>query len=282
MNPFLTGAKYDEIYSFLSRAFCRRGADLAVKKTDEFLNIVGNKPVIDKNEFEFVVFWDKDTYLASAFERAGVKVFNSSEAIRICDNKAETYIALSRAGVNIPETVIAPKTFLNVGYNSFGFLAKAGERLGYPMIIKEFYGSFGKQVYLAKDFSEASKIASSLGGREIVLQKYVSESAGRDVRVNVVGGKVVASIKRVNDRDFRSNLSNGGKAYATNITKEQESAAISALKAVKADWGGVDMLLTDGEPIVIEVNSNMHFLSTFVTTGVDVSESIAEHVLRSV
>lgn len=282
INPFLGGKKYDEIYSFLTRAFKRRGALIEVKTTAEFSNKVGNRSIIDKNEVDFVIFWDKDIYLAEAIERAGVRVFNSADAIRLCDNKILTCKALSDAGVRIPETIAAPKTFENIGYTDLEFLKNAGDALGYPFVIKEAYGSYGQQVYLANDFDEACAIVKSVGGREILMQKFIKESRGRDIRVNVVGGRVIASIYRENKNDFRSNISNGGTACPYEPTEEQKNAAIAALNAVSADFGGVDILLNDGEPIVIEVNSNMHFVSTYNTTGIDLSEYIAEHVLKAI
>ena len=87
---------------------------------------------------------------------------------------------------------------------------------------------------------------------------------------------------RENKNDFRSNVTNGGKTHRINITKEQESAAIAALKALSCDFGGVDVLLNDGEPMVIEVNSNMHFISTFECTGVNVAESIDEYIVNEI
>ena len=281
VNPYLVGAKYDEIYSFLSAAFGRRGAELKIRYTDEFCFKLGESPVL-RGEANFVVFWDKDHYLANAIENAGIKVFNSAYAVKTCDSKAETYLALERAGVKIPETIFVPKTFENVGYTRFDFLDRAEKLLGYPMVIKEFFGSFGKQVYLAENKAAAKKIMSFVQGRPILLQKFVAESRGRDIRINVVGDKAVASIERRNETDFRSNLSSGGKAKKAEPTEKQINAAISALKAVKADWGGVDVLCCGDEPLVLEVNSNMHFLSTFKATGVDVSEYIAEYVLSKI
>lgn len=282
VNPFLIGAKYDDLYSLLTAAFSARGAKLEMKTTDKFVNTLGDRSVIDKNEYDFVIFWDKDAYLAKAFENSGVKVFNSSSAIEICDDKIKTCLALQKYGVQIPETIIPPKTFENIGYTDLSFVHLAAKRLGYPFVIKEACGSFGKQVYLAENAESAAKILRETGGRAVLFQKYVKESSGRDIRVNVVGGQVVATILRVNENDFRSNVSNGGKAYPYEISEKQKQAAINALNAVNGAWGGVDILLNDGEPMVMEVNSNMHFASTFNATGVNVGENIAEHVLKNI
>ena len=282
VNGFLQGNKYSEVYSFLTAAFEKYGCTLSVKKNSEFLQIVGNKPVIDSSEADFVIFWDKDHNLCGMIEECGVRCFNPSVAIRDCDNKILSALKFSRENVRTPETIVAPKTFSNIGYTDLGFLKAAGERLGYPFVIKEAYGSFGKQVYLAEDERGAEEIVNRIGGVEFLMQKFVKESRGRDIRVNVVGGKVVASMKRVNENDFRSNITNGGTAYRTELTKEQESAAIAALNALSCDFGGVDILLNDGDPMVLEVNSNMHFISTYKCTGINVADSIAEYVVNEV
>ena len=281
VNGFLTGEKYREVYSFLTAAFEKQGYELSLKYNTDFSNMPAYKPVIDKNEVDFVVFWDKDYYLAKAMENSGVRLFNCAKAIKNCDNKILTSLILSNSGIKTPKTIIAPKTFENIGYTDLDFLRRAGEELGYPFVIKEAFGSFGKQVYLAEDLSGAEKIVKGLLGKEFLMQKFIKESRGRDLRVNVVGGKVVASMKRENKNDFRSNITNGGKAYLTEITKEQESAALSALNALSCDFGGVDILLNEGEPMVCEVNSNMHFISTYNCTGVNVADHIAEYIIKS-
>ena len=282
VNGFLKGNKYDEVYSFLVDSFLKFGCKLVMKPSYEISNKVGYKPVIDKNEADFVIFWDKDHYLAKAISDGGIRVFNNYRAVRDCDNKILTAKRLADGGVNTPKTIIAPKTFENIGYTSFDFLKKAGDELGYPFVIKEAYGSFGEQVYLAKDHDEAVAIVKGFGGKEFLMQEFIKESCGRDIRVNVVGKSVVASMLRVNEKDFRSNITGGGKAYATDITEKQKSAAIAALNAVNADFGGVDILLNEGEPMVCEVNASMHFVSTFNATGVNVADYIAEYVIKEI
>jgi ribosomal protein S6--L-glutamate ligase/gamma-F420-2:alpha-L-glutamate ligase len=114
------------------------------------------------------------------------------------------------------------------------------------------------------------------------MQQFISESRGRDVRVNVVGGKAVASMLRFNDDDFRSNITNGGSMKAIEITPEQEKIAIAACSACGLDFGGVDILFGKDGPIICEVNSNPHFKSTLECTGINLSEHIAQYVLERI
>ena len=281
VNGFLTGNKYSQVYEYLTRAFERCGADISVIKNTELSNKVGDSSIIDKSKTDFALVFDKDIRLCSAIERAGIRCFNRSSAIKACDDKIETYLALEKSGVPFPETYIAPKTFSNIGYTDASFLREAGEKLGYPFVIKEAFGSFGKQVYLANDLLEAERIVKGIKG-DFLMQKFIKESRGKDVRINVVGDRAVASILRVNENDFRSNVTGGGKAYPYEPTEKETSVAIAAARALGCDFCGVDVLFGNDGPIVCEVNASMHFVSTYEATGINVADDIAEYVLNNI
>ena len=281
VNAFLRQQKFEEIYELLKRAAKTRGAELTLKTNAELfgdLDFDGSFRSIS-NPPDFILFWDKDVTLAKRLERLQIPLFNSAQAIEICDDKISTAFALERAGVATPKTLPAPKTFESVGFNDLRFLDKAGETLGFPMVVKEARGSFGQQVYLARTREEAEEIVKKIGWKDFLMQEFIAESCGKDIRVNVVGGTVVSAILRENACDFRSNITNGGTASAYTPTKEQADAAIRACKAVGADFAGVDILFgKNGAPLVCEVNSNLHFKSSLACTGVDVSEKILDHI----
>ena len=278
VNGFVGSEKFRELYGFLSRAAERRGISLKIKTGDSLALPLGES-LTDGDRPDFVLFWDKDIGLAKRLEREGLRLFNSAEAIEICDSKALTAQALF-GHVASPKTVIAPKTFENVGYNSYNFLENATRVLGLPIVIKECYGSFGAQVYLASTLDEAKKIVSALGHKDFIMQEFIAESRGRDVRVNVVGGRVVSAMERYNDSDFRSNITNGGKMRAAELTPEIEAAAIRAAEAIGLDFAGVDVLFGKDGPVVCEVNSNPHFKSSLECTGVDMSEAIMDYIVE--
>lgn len=280
VNGFVGSEKFRELYGFLSRAAERRGISLKIKTGDSLALPLGES-LTDGDRPDFVLFWDKDIGLAKRLEREGLRLFNSAEAIEICDSKALTAQALF-GHVASPKTVTAPKTFENVGYNSYNFLENATRVLGLPIVIKECYGSFGAQVYLASTLDEAKEIVSSLGHKDFIMQEFIAESRGRDVRVNVVGGRVVSAMERYNDSDFRSNITNGGKMRAAELTPEIEAAAIRAAEAIGLDFAGVDVLFGKDGPVVCEVNSNPHFKSSLECTGVDMSEEIMDYIAESV
>ena len=278
VNGFIDAGKFRELYEYLSRAASHRGIELEIKSSASLCGVVGE--VIASDRPDAVLFWDKDIHLARMLEKEGLRLYNSASAIEICDNKALTALCLT-GKVATPKTVIAPKTFEGIGYTSLDFLENATRLLGLPMIIKESYGSFGAQVYLARTLDEARKIVRGIGHKEFIMQQFISESAGRDVRVNVVGGRVVSAMERYNEGDFRSNITNGGKMKSIVITDEIADIAIRATEAIGLDFAGVDVLFGKDGPIVCEVNSNPHFKSSLECTGVDMSEKIIDYILEN-
>ncbi len=279
VNGFVKSEKFEDIYSLFLSAAKKRGVNFEKINTVELAAPIGSDLFKETEKPDFAVFWDKDVILARRLENAGIRLFNSADAVLLCDNKALTYSCLS-GKLPMPKTLIAPKTFEGVGYSN-EFLQKAAEIIGFPMVVKQVYGSFGAQVYLANDFCEFEKIVAKIEWRDFLVQEYVANSCGKDVRVNVAGGKVVSSMLRFNDGDFRSNISNGGKMKMVEIPKEWEKTSIDACNALGLDFAGVDLMFgAQGEPVLCEVNSNPHFRSSLDCTGVDLSEKIFDYIIN--
>lgn len=277
VNGFIVSEKFNNIYDYLKKAAQKLNVRLALKTTCELAGTVGER-FKDLNLPDFVLFWDKDAYLAKSLEESGVKVYNNAEAIEACDNKILTALALN-GKVKTPRTIIAPKTFEGINYSDRSFVQSAMQTLGSPMIIKEACGSFGQQVYLAHDLQQANEIIDSLGCKEFLMQELVKTSIGKDIRVNVVGDKVISAMLRYNEHDFRSNISNGGSMLPYETDPTIDAIAVSACRALSLDFAGVDVLFGDnGEYEICEVNSNPHFKSSFDCTGVDMSLAIMEYV----
>lgn len=278
VNSFMKKEKFGDLYALLMNSASQHGIKLELKTTTDLLCQVGAPLPCEKPDF--AIFWDKDTVLAQKIESQDIPTFNSSTAIALCDNKICTAIALTEHNVPHPRTIVAPKTFEGVGYNDDKFLKIAGDVLGFPMVVKEAYGSFGQQVYLANNFDELTQIVAKIRHKDFLMQEFVASSTGRDLRINVVGDKVICGMLRQNTKDFRSNISNGGTALATELTDAQIDVAIQAVKALGLDWAGVDVMFGKEGPIVCEVNSNPHFRSTLDCTGVDMSKYIIEYIME--
>ncbi len=280
VNNFINQSKFTDLYSLLSAAAEKYGMDMKIKKTGELVRYAGERL---EEQTDFVLFWDKDIVCAAFLEKEGIPVFNSPRAIAMCDNKAYTALALSGVtGITTPKTVASPKTFEAFGYNDTEFVIKAIELLGLPVVIKECYGSYGQQVYLAHTTDEAIETVKGLGHSEFIMQEFVKTSIGRDVRINVVGDEAVVSMLRYSvNGDFRSNISAGGKMEPYEPEQKMKEMAIRATKILGLDFAGVDVMFGENdEPVICEVNSNPHFRSTLDCTGTDISEHIIRYIKR--
>ena len=274
VNGFLRGGKFGEPAEMMSAAADRLGIGLDIVTNDRLPLMVDTS---EKMDTDFILFWDKDVRAAMLLERTGSPVFNSSECIRICDDKSLTHIALSKNNVPSIPTMISPMTFDGIGYTNLSFLDGAEDSFGYPMVVKDCFGSFGQQVYLAHDRKELESLFCD--ARPRIVQRYV-ECGSSDLRLEVIGGEVVASVSRKGrDGDFRANTTIGGVMSVHQPSEDEKELALKASEAVGADFCGVDILYMDGEPVVCEVNSNAHMKNLRNCTGIDVSDMILEHII---
>ncbi|WP_167956610.1 ATP-grasp domain-containing protein [Anaerosporobacter faecicola] len=285
-NEFLNSQKYSELNMWLVNAAKKYDVELLVKTNAELLvDLTSGNGIEAKREKEqpqFVLFWDKDIRLASYLESLSLPVYNSAKAIEICDNKAMTHIALNQKHIRMPQTILAPMTYPNIGYTNYDFVDKMVEQLRFPMVVKECFGSFGQQVYLVHNYPDLLDCLNRIGTKPFLVQEYIKSSFARDIRLNVVGDQVVATMYRYSDTgDFRANISNGGKMRRYEPTPIQIETAIACVKALGLDFAGVDLLFDENEePIVCEVNSNAHFKNIQDCTGVNVADQIIQYIVK--
>ena len=283
VNGYLNSDKFEEIYGWLTEAAERRNCELKKIANDQLDSIlqISNGKTNWRKKPDFVLFWDKDVRLAKMLEAEGFRVFNNAEAIETCDDKALTFLRLKNMDIKMPKTFVAPMTF-DKEYKDYTFVLQVEASLGYPMVIKENKGSFGEQVYLVHNYYEAVERIKKIGHCDFLMQEFVESSKGRDVRIHVVGDKVVTAMERVNEDDFRANITNGGKMKAYEPDKAQCEMAINVCKQLKLDFAGVDIMFgKKGEPILCEVNSNAHFKNIYDCTKVNVAEYIMDYILES-
>ncbi|EOR26900.1 MULTISPECIES: RimK family alpha-L-glutamate ligase [Clostridium] len=231
---------------------------------------------------KFIIFWDKDVLLARHLEKMGFKVFNSSKAIEYCDHKGLMHLELSNSNIQMPRTILSPMIF-DYLLNSEGYLVKCFDELGKDVIIKESKGSFGMQVYSIKNKEDFIKKVMDLNKRNIdfIMQENIKSSYGKDIRVNIIGDKVIGAMLRESDKDFRANISQGGKGKLINLTIEQEELALKAHKVLGLDFSGVDLLFGENnKPILCEVNSNLNFLSFEELWGKSFGGEILKYILE--
>ena len=278
VNSFMDNQKFVNLYELLSAAFRKQNVSLEIKTASDISLEVGQKI---QNKPDFAIFWDKDIYLAERLEKEGVRLFNSARAVLLCDNKILMYQELASKGIKIPRTFIAPKTFEGLNYSKRDFLNNVIEKIGFPIVVKEAYGSFGEQVYLAIDEESLNNIVDQIGYKDFLMQEFIASSKGKDIRINVVGNKAIVSMFRQNDNDFRSNISSGGHGEKYEPDEEYLEMAIKATQALGLDFAGVDVLFGEDGPIICEVNSNPQFASTLKATCVNLADSIVEYILNN-
>lgn len=215
------------------------------------------------------------TMIVRQFEMQGVYTIASSIAINRSRDKLRSMQLLARVGVGIPKTVVA-RSVTDVD----DLLSHLG---GAPVIIKLARGTHGNGVVLAETKKAAKSVLQAFyvmdqDGTNILLQEFVKESAGEDIRAFVVGGKVVASMKRQSlDDDFRSNLHQGGAGEPIKLTEEERKVAVKAAKSMGLNLCGVDMMRSQQGPMILEVNSSPGFGIEEVT-GRDVATPIIEYI----
>ena len=207
------------------------------------------------------------------FEMRDVYTTAKSIAIDRSRDKLRTYQLLSKAGVGIPKTVFARET---ADFESV--IEKAG---GAPLIVKVARGTHGNGVVLAETNKAAKAVMQAfyVEGVTFLVQEFVKESAGQDIRALVVGSRVVASIRRQSlDDDFRSNTHQGGVGKTVKLTAEEEKTAIRAARAMGLPFCAVDMMRSERGPLVLEVNSSGSIKTPELMTKRNVAEKIIEYI----
>ena len=230
--------------------------------------------------YDFCVYLDKDRYVPRLLERTGMRLFNRAQAVEACDDKMLTHIALAEM-VPMPATIPAPLCYTAGAPLSEEFLGRVEDILGYPVVVKECYGSLGMGVYLAHDRAQLREIAASLQGKPHLFQKFIAESAGRDLRVIVIGGRAVGAMRRTSQGDFRSNAELGGRGEAAAPDPAVTAICERAASALGLDYCGVDLLLSADGPLVCEVNSNAFFGTFERVTDINVARAYAEHIVST-
>lgn len=264
-----------------------RGHEVQVIKYREcYASIEQNNPTVnyrgeDLAEFDAIIpriaahMTKYGTAIVRQLEMRGVYSASSSLAIARSRDKLRTMQLLAKSGVGIPKTVVSRNST-----DIDDLLEKIG---GTPVIVKLARGTHGNGVVLAETKKAAKSVLQALyltddDGTNILLQEFVEESAGTDIRAFVVGGRVVASMKRQSlDDDFRSNLHKGGEGVTIKLTEEERKTAIKAAKAVGLNIAGVDMMRSNRGPLVLEVNASPGFGVEKVTRR-DVATAIIEYV----
>ncbi len=279
-----------ELYSHkrIVEAAEQRGHDIdVIDHLRCYINITSHRPTV-RYRGEELPYFDcviprigaSVTFYGTAvlrqFEMMGVYPVNESVAISRSRDKLRSLQLLARKGIGLPVTVFAHRT------------SRAEEILemigGAPVVIKLLEGTQGIGVVLGETEKSAESIIQAFGGvnTNILVQEFIKEAGGEDIRSIVIGEKVVASMKRKGkEGDFRSNIHRGGTAEKIKITPEERSTAVRAAKAMGLNFCGVDMLRSNHGPVVMEVNSSPGLEGIENATGVDVAGGLIDFIEKN-
>ena len=306
VNEYLDTEKFLEIRKLFLSGAEKKNVKLTVYTNADFAvdlsGAVVKSRAFDESEPQFIIFYDKDITLAAALEKMGYRLYNSADAIDVCDSKVKTAEKIAEYNLNckddeakilMPKTYKVPFTYENIGIKdsySFDFLdyvekdlCEAGEGTlsdAYPMVIKESNSSFGMGVHLAGSREEAVKLICEYGNKECIIQEYLSYSSGRDYRLQMVSDKCVCAMMRSNENDFRANITNGGKMSEYKPTDEDLILARNVMKCLKLDFAGIDIMHDkSGRVVFLEANSNAHFKNIYDLTGINTAEKMIEYIV---
>ena len=252
-----------------------------------YMNITSSKPMVHYrdqvlDDFNVIVprigasITHYGTAILRQFEMMGVYSLNESTSITRSRDKLRCLQILSRSGIGLPVTSYAHST-------------KMTEKLvkmvgGGACVIKLIEGTQGKGVILANTAKAAESVIDGFRTMKahFLVQEFIKESNGCDIRAFVIGDKVVASMMRkAKEGDFRSNLHRGGTAMPVQITPDEAAMAVNAAKALGLNVAGVDLLRSDRGPLVLEVNSSPGLQGIETSTGLDIASMIIEYIEKN-
>ena len=249
-----------------------------------YMNITSRKPTVyyggeslEKADAVLPRIGASQTFYGTAvvrqFETMGCYCLNSSEAITASRDKLKSLQILAQAGINMPVTGYASHTM-----DIEGVIEKVGS---VPLVMKLLQGTQGQGIVLAETRKAAESVMSAFRQLEadILVQEFIKESSGTDIRALVVGNRVVAAMRRIApDGEFRSNVHRGGKAEHVKLNPEEEKMAVVAAQVLGLRVAGVDLMRSNRGPLVLEVNSSPGLQGIEASSGVDVAGEIIRFI----
>jgi len=217
------------------------------------------------------------TAVVRQFEMMRAFTTTESQSLVRSRDKLRSLQVLSRAGLGLPKTI-----FTNYSRNVEEIVKQAG---GAPVIIKLLEGTQGIGVILAETSNAAESVIEAFNNLQarVIVQEFIKEAAGADIRAFIVDGQVVGAMKRQGkEGEFRSNLHRGGSAEVIKLSDEEETAALKAARAMGLGIAGVDMLQSSRGPLILEVNSSPGLEGIEQATGKDIANIIIKYIERNV
>ena len=251
--------------------------DIFVNKDNKKSILVNGEPS-DLPKFVFPRTGSGTTYHIKAvirhFERMGVSVINSSEAIDNVKDKLYTHQILAQSNLDIPKTMLLRYPI------DIDFVEK---NIGFPVIVKKISGSYGRGVVLCEDKKSLRQLVTmaelTKKSYDIIIQEFIKDTWGKDLRVMVVNNKVIGCMMRqATDDDFRANITRGGEGFPYEVNEQIEWLSSESSKALGLDIAGVDLLFQNGGYKICEVNSNPGFEGMETYTKKNIADEIVSFI----
>ena len=210
-------------------------------------------------------------------EMLNMPIIQSYDSLVRAKNKLRTLQLLNERGIQVPKTMVVSR---------FEYLDEAIKKIGsFPIIIKTPFGSLGKGVAIVETrrslHSAFDMLLTSPDFNSLLIQEYVAESEGKDIRVFIIDGKIVASMERDSQgRDFRSNLALGGQGKVVKLSKAEEEISLAAADALNLKVAGVDLLRSKTGPVIMEVNCNPGLEGITEVSGLDIPGMIVDYAVK--
>lgn len=275
-------------YGRIIEEFAKLGITIDKLKVDEVVfGIQNSKASLNVNNYDFCIQLVKDKYINALLEKASIRCFNTYTAIENCDDKMMTYTILENNNIRMPSTISG---IMNAGIEKIDNFACSKQLkdyvekdLGYPFIVKKSNSKGGRDIYKINNRNELEDICNKLNGSEYLFQQFISDNSGKDIRVPVIAGNVVGSFMRINENDFRSNITLGGSAIHYEISNNYKEVAEKVAKILKLDYCSVDFFVSnDKEPLICEVNPDPALKSIEKLLDKNVAKIFAEYIVDNV
>lgn len=207
------------------------------------------------------------------FEKMGVRTLTSSMGLLLSRDKFKCMQYLVEQGVPVPTT------YFSADLHDAETIVE--EKLGYPFVLKLTEGTQGIGVFLIKDENSAEQYFNTYSGSRtrVILQKFVSESFGRDIRIIVIGNRIIAAMERVASKDeFRSNIHRGGVGKIVELTNDEKELALKAINGLGLEIAGVDIIRSAKGPLLLEVNSSPGIEGIEKCTKINVAKALIDFI----
>ena len=251
--------------------------DIFVNKDNKKSILVNGEPS-DLPKFVFPRTGSGTSYYIKAvirhFERMDIPVINSSDAIDNVKDKLYTHQILAQSNLDIPKTMLLRYPI------DIDFVEK---NIGFPVIVKKISGSYGRGVFLCEDKKQLKQLVTmaelTKKSYDIILQEFIKDTWGKDLRVMVVNNKVVGCmLRQATDDDFRANITRGGEGFPYEVNEQIDWLSVESSKALGLDIAGVDLLFQNGGYKICEVNSNPGFEGMEMFTKKNIAGEIVSFI----